>query len=213
MSLVPSEVLSSPSEESEAESSNMPSHSVDSSEESDTEFLDLEARKRLQRADELTRDMGREEYIEYSECRQASFTYKKVKKFREWFSSAGLDLSKTSDDLIEILGYLGWELVGALTTTALMVTGPSQAPAGLAQCYERTSVFLQPPPKGLFHNQPKKVQVPINAEHIREAYQLLQTQNTQLNTRFFSRSKTGIAMKAFEGTSSRRHKNLLDIWR
>jgi transcription initiation protein SPT3 len=39
---------------------------------------------RLKVADQITRTMTQEEYIYYSECRQASFTYKKLKRFREW---------------------------------------------------------------------------------------------------------------------------------
>lgn len=39
---------------------------------------------RLRMADELTRTMTKDEYIYYSECRQASFTFKKAKRFREW---------------------------------------------------------------------------------------------------------------------------------
>jgi transcription initiation protein SPT3 len=39
---------------------------------------------RLRIADQVTRSMTQEEYIYYSECRQASFTYKKIKRFRDW---------------------------------------------------------------------------------------------------------------------------------
>jgi transcription initiation protein SPT3 len=39
---------------------------------------------RLKVADQVTRSMTQEEYIYYSECRQASFTYKKLKRFKEW---------------------------------------------------------------------------------------------------------------------------------
>src|SRR3954468_10974091 len=40
--------------------------------------------QRLKDADEVTRAMTRQEYVHYSECRQASFTYRKAKRFREW---------------------------------------------------------------------------------------------------------------------------------
>ncbi|KXS14701.1 hypothetical protein M427DRAFT_57362, partial [Gonapodya prolifera JEL478] len=39
---------------------------------------------RLKKADEMTRSMTQEEYMYYSECRQASFTYKKLKRFHDW---------------------------------------------------------------------------------------------------------------------------------
>jgi transcription initiation protein SPT3 len=71
--------------------------------------------------------MTKEEYMEFAECRQASFTYKKSKKFREWlgpFSGvAGQSngTSKPSDDVLEILGFLLWEGLRRLTMTALRV--------------------------------------------------------------------------------------------
>lgn len=53
-----------------------------------------------QDADLLTRDMTREEYAHYSECRQASFTFKKGKRFREFINfSAYLD-AKPNDEII-----------------------------------------------------------------------------------------------------------------
>lgn len=42
---------------------------------------------RLQKADDRTRVMTREEYVTWSEYRQASFTYRKGKRFREWAGS------------------------------------------------------------------------------------------------------------------------------
>jgi len=64
--------------------------------------------------------MSQEEYIDYSECRGASFTYKKGKKFREWLDCGSLE-AKFNDDILEILGYLAWETVGIITQTALIV--------------------------------------------------------------------------------------------
>ncbi len=40
--------------------------------------------------------MTREQYLEYSECRHASFTYKKAKKFRDWVAAP------MSDDVLEV---------------------------------------------------------------------------------------------------------------
>src|SRR4051794_13038114 len=65
--------------------------------------------------------MTREEYVHYSECRQASFTYRKAKRFREWANmSAYIDM-KPNDDIIDILGFLTFEMVSTLTETALRV--------------------------------------------------------------------------------------------
>lgn len=80
-----------------------------------------DATRRLRLADEMTREMSREEYMEYSECRQASFTYKKAKKFRDWLNPAQFIDYRLSDDVVEILGFLAWDMVRLLTERALSV--------------------------------------------------------------------------------------------
>lgn len=80
-----------------------------------------DATRRLQLADEMTREMSREEYMEYSECRQASFTYKKAKKFRDWLNPAQFIDYRLSDDVVEILGFLAWDMVRLLTERALAI--------------------------------------------------------------------------------------------
>ncbi|WWC85503.1 uncharacterized protein L201_000367 [Kwoniella dendrophila CBS 6074] len=52
-------------------------------------------------------------------CRQASFTYRKARRFREFVNfSAYLDV-KPNDDIIDILGFLSFEMVRSLCLTAL----------------------------------------------------------------------------------------------
>ncbi|KAE8211260.1 hypothetical protein CF327_g4966 [Tilletia walkeri] len=87
---------------------------------------DIEAHEdsltRLKEADEATRRMTREEYVHYSECRQASFTFKKSKRFRDFINApAYLDGSKPNDDIIDILGFLAFEVVRELCEGALEV--------------------------------------------------------------------------------------------
>ncbi|CDS00686.1 related to SPT3-general transcriptional adaptor or co-activator [Sporisorium scitamineum] len=86
---------------------------------------DLEAHEasmqRLKDADEATRRMTRDEYVHYSECRQASFTFRKSKKFREFINaSAYLDV-KPNDDIIDILGFLAFEVVRELCIGAVAI--------------------------------------------------------------------------------------------
>ncbi|CAO3679953.1 unnamed protein product [Rhizopus stolonifer] len=77
--------------------------------------------QRLREADEVTRVMTREEYVHYSECRQASFTYRKGKKFRDWANmSAFVDL-KPNDDIVDSLGFLTYEMISKLTLTAIKI--------------------------------------------------------------------------------------------
>lgn len=96
-----------------------------------------ETLRRLRHADLLTLSMSQTEYMEYSECRQASFTYKKARKFREWLvggtsrpGSLALstlaggnarDLARLNDDTLEILGFLAYEIVQKLTEVSLAV--------------------------------------------------------------------------------------------
>lgn len=93
--------------------------------EEDEDDDDLEAHEasmqRLKDADEATRRMTRDEYVHYSECRQASFTFRKSKKFREFINaSAYLDV-KPNDDIIDILGFLAFEVVRELCLGAVAI--------------------------------------------------------------------------------------------
>ncbi|KAI0757574.1 transcription initiation factor IID, 18kD subunit-domain-containing protein [Daedaleopsis nitida] len=86
---------------------------------------DIEAHEasilRLKEADDATRQMTREEYQHYSDCRQASFTYRKAKRFRDFLNlPSALDF-KTGDDTVDIVGFLAFEMVRALTIAGLEV--------------------------------------------------------------------------------------------
>ncbi|CDO77237.1 hypothetical protein BN946_scf184747.g50 [Trametes cinnabarina] len=86
---------------------------------------DIEAHEasiqRLKEADDATREMTREEYQHYSDCRQASFTYRKAKRFREFLNlPPALDL-KQGDDTVDIVGFLAFEMVRALTIAGLEI--------------------------------------------------------------------------------------------
>ncbi|KAL1922357.1 uncharacterized protein VTP21DRAFT_9896 [Calcarisporiella thermophila] len=92
----------------------------DEEDEEEEEAYD-EFKQRLKEADEITRAMTREEYVHYSECRQASFTYRKAKRFRDWANMAAYIDMKPNDDVIDILGFLTFEMVSTLTEMALQV--------------------------------------------------------------------------------------------
>jgi len=86
---------------------------------------DIEAHEasvlRLKEADDVTRQMTREEYQHYSDCRQASFTYRKAKRFREFLNlPSHLDL-RANDDTVDIVGFLAFEMVRSLTIAGLEV--------------------------------------------------------------------------------------------
>ncbi|KAF9343891.1 Transcription initiation protein spt3 [Mortierella sp. NVP85] len=87
----------------------------------DDEDAYLDSMQRLRDADRITLAMTREEYEHYSECRQASFTYRKAKRFREWANMSSYIDMRPNDDIIDILGFLTFEMVTTLTETALKV--------------------------------------------------------------------------------------------
>lgn len=71
---------------------------------------------RLRRLDEYTRQMSVEEYMEYSKCREASFTYRKGRKFK-----AFLGMGKIKDGVIDALGFVCHEMVFELVDTGLKI--------------------------------------------------------------------------------------------
>ena len=62
----------------------------------------------------------------WTECRQASFTFKKGRKFREWIVArevltwsnpkSFVQNVRMSEEVVEVLGFLAYEMVGALVT-------------------------------------------------------------------------------------------------
>ncbi|KAE9404908.1 TFIID-domain-containing protein [Gymnopus androsaceus JB14] len=95
-------------------------HQSDDEEDED----DIEAHEAsIQRseADDATRQMTREEYQHYADCRQATFTYRKAKRFREFLNlPSHLDL-RSNDDTVDIVGFLAFEMVRSLTLAGLSV--------------------------------------------------------------------------------------------
>lgn len=61
---------------------------------------------RLHEVDALTASMSREEYLEYAECRQSSFVYRKGKKFKEFIGPW-----KLHENTIDVLGYICYEII------------------------------------------------------------------------------------------------------
>lgn len=118
------------------------------------EELKQERLRRLQEADRVTRDMSKSEYMEFTECRQASFTYKKAKKFRDWL---GIPISVTeyrlSDEVLEILGFQASEIVRQITEGAISYR--DQEPRTLDEDTGTVSLFQAP-----------KLKEPVAVSHV-----------------------------------------------
>jgi len=87
----------------------------------DEKGTDPSALQRLVMADERTRDMTKDEYITWSECRHASFTFRRGKRFRDWVGFGTITDYKPNDDFIDALGFLGLDIVRVLVGEALKV--------------------------------------------------------------------------------------------
>ncbi|KAI0159704.1 TFIID-18kDa-domain-containing protein [Xylariaceae sp. FL1272] len=150
--------------------------------------------QRLQKADDRTRAMTREEYVTWSEYRQASFTYRKGKRFREWAGFGIVTDSKPSDDIVDILGFLTFEMVQTLTEEALRIKEHEdlwkERSGGENNAGNKKRKLAQ----GLF-DPPSEGRTPVEARHIQEAFRRLQV-----------RPKKSRAM--LNGTRLQQHTNL-----
>jgi transcription initiation protein SPT3 len=142
-------------------------------EEEDQNYATLQ---RLATADERTKNMTREEYVFWSDCRQASFTFRKAKRFREWAGFGIVTDFKPNDDIVDILGFLTFEIVQTLTEAALKVKeqedrhkkihGSTDDSAGeKSKKRKREGGLFDPPAEG---------RTPIEPRHVHEAYRKLQ---------------------------------------
>lgn len=78
---------------------------------------DCEYLMRLKRIDEITSKMSIQEYLEFTECRQASFTYRKHKKFKEFMGIS----EKLKDEVIDVLGVISYEMIGNIVEEGLKI--------------------------------------------------------------------------------------------
>ncbi|KAI0478507.1 TFIID-18kDa-domain-containing protein [Xylariaceae sp. FL0804] len=141
--------------------------------------------QRLNKADERTKAMTKEEYVTWSEYRQASFTYRKGKRFREWAGFGIVTDSKPSDDIVDILGFLTFEMVQTLTEEALKIkeqedlvkeragggagTGGAGGGGGEGAATTKKRKLAQ----GLF-DPPSEGRTPVEPRHIQEGFRRLQ---------------------------------------
>ncbi|KAF2083562.1 TFIID-18kDa-domain-containing protein [Saccharata proteae CBS 121410] len=147
----------------------------DDEEDEEEEEMNYATLQRLKNADERTKNMTREEYVHWSDCRQASFTFRKGKRFREWAGFGTITDTKPNDDIIDILGFLTFEIVQTLTEEALKVkniedahrkvAGGDVAAGGQSRKRKRESGLFDPP---------EEAREPVGPQHVREGFRRLQ---------------------------------------
>lgn len=158
-------------------------------EDEEEEEMNAATLQRLKQADERTKGMNAEEYLHFSECRQASFTFRKGKRFREWAGFGIVTDSKPNDDIVDILGFLTYEIVTLLTEEALKVKAAEDAlkrESGGDEQEKRGRKRRREP--GLF-DPPEEARTPVGANHIQEAYRRLQ--KPDLKSRYMSHIPKG----------------------
>lgn len=139
-------------------------------EEEEMNYITLQ---RLRKADERTKAMTREEYVTWSEYRQASFTYRKGKRFREWAGFGIVTDSKPSDDIVDILGFLTFEMVQTLTEVALKVKEQEDMARALSGGDNDGTSKKRKHEQALF-DPPSEGKTPIEPRHVQEASRRLQ---------------------------------------
>ncbi|AOA63946.1 SAGA and SAGA-like transcriptional regulatory complexes subunit [Komagataella phaffii CBS 7435] len=152
----------------------------DDAEDEDERAATLASLKRLKTNDERTKNMTKEEYVHWSECRQASFTFRKAKRFREWCGLSHLAESRPSDDVIDILGFLTFEMVCSITEEALIVKMLEEQNGDLASSTTTIQKLQEShrKRKHLFDGPDKDVR-PITSGHVLEAWRRLQKRNVE----------------------------------
>ncbi|KAI9793960.1 MAG: Transcription initiation protein spt3 [Piccolia ochrophora] len=151
----------------------------DDEEDEEEEEMNFATLQRLKKADERTKNMTREEYVSWSECRQASFTFRKGKRFREWAGFGIVTDSKPNDDIVDILGFLTFEIVQTLTEEALKVKEAEEL--SKRETGGQSPTRKRKREHGLF-DPPEEGRTPIECRHVLEAFRLLQARPKKRTT-------------------------------
>lgn len=168
-------------------------------EDEDEEELNYATIQRLNKADERTKAMTREEYVTWSEYRQASFTFRKGKRFREWAGFGVVTDSKPNDDIIDILGFLTFEIVQTLTEEALKIKEQEDIFKEKTGAGDEAQVNgkKRKLDKGLFADQAKG-RTPVESRHVQEAFRRLQQRPKKTRAMLnFSRGLNRTPLKLF----------------
>ncbi|KAL6917249.1 hypothetical protein ACHAP8_011765 [Fusarium lateritium] len=121
----------------------------------------------LRWADEITKNMSKQEYDRWAIYRKASFTTRKAKRFQEWAGIGVVARVVKKSDTLEIVGFLAVEMVKRLTDIALTIQAHDltayrrQNDQSAADVGSRRHGLFVP----LHTDRP-----PVGVEHIRRAF-------------------------------------------
>ncbi|KAG6011521.1 hypothetical protein E4U43_004739 [Claviceps pusilla] len=167
----------------------------DDEEDEEEEEMNYITLQRLRKADERTKAMTKEEYVTWSEYRQASFTWRKGKRFREWAGFGIVTDSKPSDDIVDILGFLTFEMVATLTEVALKAKEQEDSARALSGA-DNAGTKKRKLQQGLF-DPPSEGKTPVEPRHVQEAFRRFQerpkkTRAMLIGTRMISKTQLNI---------------------
>ncbi|KAG5928809.1 hypothetical protein E4U42_007994 [Claviceps africana] len=167
----------------------------DDEEDEEEEEMNYITLQRLRKADERTKAMTKEEYVTWSEYRQASFTWRKGKRFREWAGFGIVTDSKPSDDIVDILGFLTFEMVATLTEVALKAKEQEDSARALSGA-DNAGAKKRKLQQGLF-DPPSEGKTPVEPRHVQEAFRRFQerpkkTRAMLIGTRMMSKTALNI---------------------
>ncbi|KAG5950658.1 hypothetical protein E4U53_004628 [Claviceps sorghi] len=167
----------------------------DDEEDEEEEEMNYITLQRLRKADERTKAMTKEEYVTWSEYRQASFTWRKGKRFREWAGFGIVTDSKPSDDIVDILGFLTFEMVATLTEVALKAKEQEDSARALSGA-DNAGTKKRKLQQGLF-DPPSEGKTPVEPRHVQEAFRRFQerpkkTRAMLIGTRMMSKTALNI---------------------
>ncbi|RGP71927.1 hypothetical protein FSPOR_3042 [Fusarium sporotrichioides] len=121
----------------------------------------------LRWADEITKNMSKEEYDRWVVYRNASFTTRKPKRFRDWAGIGIIAKVKKKDDTLEIIGFIAAEMVKRLTDIALTIQ--AQDLAAYQRQNGQSAPALGTRRHGLFVPLTTE-RPPIDVGHVRRAF-------------------------------------------
>ncbi|KAG6008354.1 hypothetical protein E4U21_004558 [Claviceps maximensis] len=167
----------------------------DDEEDEEEEEMNYITLQRLRKADERTKAMTKEEYVTWSEYRQASFTWRKGKRFREWAGFGIVTDSKPSDDIVDILGFLTFEMVATLTEVALKAKEQEDSARALSGA-DNAGTKKRKLQQGLF-DPPSEGKTPVEPRHVQEAFRRFQERPKKsramlIGTRIMSKTSLNI---------------------
>ncbi|KAL9969595.1 hypothetical protein ACROYT_G021827 [Oculina patagonica] len=108
----------------------------------DEDDIDEVKQERNERAERFSRTLDPQQYLEFTECRQANFN-KKAGKFKEWLDCASLIDMKPNTPVMDVFSYLAYETVGQVVDLALLVKKDLEGSDVLTQAMPPVSILSE----------------------------------------------------------------------